>query len=80
MGNTPDEQYSELIKRLVDRLERLSADSTYAHRASGLRGSLLRYIELIEAGHLINSDDLDQLVESSFDILKDAAKEIGDSE
>jgi hypothetical protein len=77
-----DDKNIELIKLLIDRLEHLSADSTYAHRASGLRGSLLRYMERIEAGDLMNSDDqtrLDQLVESGFEILILSAKEIGAS-
>lgn len=69
----------ELIKRLVDRLERLSADSTYAHRASGLRGSLLRYLEQVQAGGIVSLDELDQLVEYGFRILQEAAKEIGGS-
>lgn len=77
-----DDKNIELIKLLIDRLEHLSADSTYAHRASGLRGSLLRYMERIEAGDLMNSDDqtrLDQLVDSGFEILILSAKEIGAS-
>jgi hypothetical protein len=77
-----DDQSYELIKRLTDRLEHLSADSTYAHRASGLRGSLLRYMERIEAGGQMNNDDqtqLNQLVENGFEILELAAKEIGAS-
>ena len=74
-----DEQYLELVKRLVDRLERLSADSTYAHRASGLRGTLLRFIGRIEAGEATNSDDLDQQIGYGFEILNSAAKEIGAS-
>lgn len=77
-----DDKILELIKRLIDRLEHLSADSTYAHRASGLRGSLLRYMERIEAGDRMNSDDqaqLEQLVEHGFEILKLSAKEIGAS-
>jgi hypothetical protein len=41
---------AELIKLLIDRLEHLSADSTYAHRASGLRGSLLRALDQIKNG------------------------------
>lgn len=77
-----DEQYLELIKRLTDRLERLSADSIYAHQASGLRGSLLRCIEQLESGELLDSEDrsrLDDLVGYGFDILELAAKEIGKS-
>lgn len=77
-----DDKNLELIKRLIDRLEHLSADSTYAHRASGLRGSLLRYVERIEAGSHLNNDDqaqLNQLVEHGFEILILSAKEIGAS-
>ncbi len=67
----------ELVDRLVARLERLSADSTYAHQASGLRGTLLRQLERLEAGTEVNVDELDQLVERGYEILKDAAREIG---
>jgi hypothetical protein len=76
-----DQNYN-LAKLLTDRLEHLSADSTYAHRASGVRGSLLRYMERIEAGERMNSDDqvlLDQLIQYGFEILELAAKEIGAS-
>jgi hypothetical protein len=74
------EQELELVKRLTNRLERLSVDSTYAHRASGLRGSLLRYIERLEQGEQIRKEDqtrLDELVGYGFEILELAAKEIG---
>jgi hypothetical protein len=79
---TLNDQDLELLKRLIDRLEHLSADSTYAHRASGLRGSLLRYMERIETGEQMNSVDqaqLDQLVDYGFEILIHVAKEIGAS-
>ena len=71
-----------LIKRLIDRMEHLSADSTYAHRASGLRGSLLRYAEVLEMGESISREEraqLDQLVGYGFEILELAAKEVGAS-
>jgi hypothetical protein len=74
------EQELELVKRLTNRLERLSVDSTYAHRASGLRGSLLRYIERLEHSEQISKEDqtrLDELVGYGFEILELAAKEIG---
>lgn len=74
------DKYLDLIKRLADRLEHLSADSTYAHRASGLRGSLLNVMETHEAGEPMDKAEqtrLDQLVESSFEMLKLAAEEIG---
>lgn len=72
-----DAGYLQLIKRLVERLERLSADSTYAHHASGLRGSLLRNIGHIEDGIEVSFTELDQLVEYGFEILRQAAREIG---
>lgn len=74
-----DEHDVELIKRLINRLERLSADSTYAHKASGLRGSLLNYMEQVETGASVDRDELDQLVEYGFRVLQAAAKEIGGS-
>ena len=39
-----------LAWQLAYRLERLSVDSHWAHLASGLRGSLLKRIELFEEG------------------------------
>ncbi len=72
-----DQSYLELLKRLVDRLEWLSADSTYAHQASGLRGTFLQYIERLEAGEEVSEAELDWLVEYGFEILRLAAKEIG---
>lgn len=69
----------ELIKRLIDRLEHLSADSTYAHRASGLRGSLLRHLERIEKDSGSSHDEqkeLSQLMEEGFGILNLAAKDM----
>ena len=76
-GQGTNEASLELVKRLVDRLERLSADSTYAHRASGLRGSLLRSISRIEAGDGVSQAELNQQVEHGFEILRLAAREIG---
>jgi len=76
-GLTVDESYLELLKRLVDRLERLSADSTHAHQASGLRGMFLRYIERLEAGEEVSNAEVDWLVEYGVEILRLAAKEIG---
>jgi hypothetical protein len=82
LGFSLDDLNLNLIKRLTDHLEHLSVDSTYAHLASGLRGSLLHYMERIEAGEWLNDDDqaqLDQLVEYGFQILELAAREIGAS-
>jgi hypothetical protein len=77
MSQPLDDQYLELLERLANRLERLSADSIYAHQASGLRGTLLRYIERVEAGTDVSHTEMDQLVEYGFEILRLAAEEIG---
>ena len=82
MGFPLDERYLSLIQRLAERLEHLSVDSTYAHRASGLRGSLLRSMERIEGGGRLDREEqtrLDELMEAGFQILELAAKEIGAS-
>ena len=60
-----------LIDMLVARLERLSADSYWAHQASGVRGSLLRFIE----NERLDSSEVDILVEMGFDFLEKAARE-----
>jgi hypothetical protein len=39
----------QTARQLVKRLERLSVDSLWARRASGLRGALLRNLEALEA-------------------------------
>ena len=59
-------------------LERLSADSIWAHRASGLRGSLLRALAGLEIRQPtpIESSELNRLVQVGFDILEKAAREI----
>jgi len=61
----------DLIDMLVARLERLSADSYWAHQASGVRGSLLRIIE----NERLDSSQVDILVEMGFDFLEKAARE-----
>jgi len=61
----------DLIEMLVARLERLSADSYWAHQASGVRGSLLR---MMDSGE-INSPRAAMLLEKGFDFLEKAARE-----
>lgn len=61
----------EIIEMLIDRLERLSADSFWAHQASGVRGSLLR---ILEDGDQ-DSPRARVLLERGFDFLEKAAKE-----
>lgn len=65
------EDQQVLIAMLIDRLERLSADSYWAHQASGVRGSLLR---IVEDGDQ-DSPQARALVERGFDFLEKAARE-----
>jgi hypothetical protein len=44
--STPDDK---LIRLLLPRLERISVDSYWAHRASGVRGALVKLLEQMEA-------------------------------
>jgi hypothetical protein len=81
MNNDPNHAARiELLKLLATRLERLSVDSIWARRASGLRGSVIKAIEAIDLGNNLSDDDLDMLIEKSFFILRSAAREIPDAE
>ncbi len=70
----------ELLHLLADRLERLSVDSRWARRASGLRGNILKVLEEADSGKPVAADRLDLLTDSAFDILRQAAREIPDLE
>lgn len=80
------EQRLKNAEMLVARLERLSADSYWAHQASGLRGSLLRCLEEVELSHQVDrlasvqgatpAEQLDRLVDQAFEILVRAAQEV----
>ena len=71
---------------IAQRLERLSADSAWAHAASGHRGSLLKIIDRLEREAdlektpLPEVELLDRLIDKGFDLLARAAREIGDPE
>jgi hypothetical protein len=68
------------IDLLLDRLARLSADSHWAHRASGIRGAILRARLQVKQGEAVGQkDELWELVDQGFLILKRAASEIPDS-
>ena len=65
----------KLIRLLLARLERVSVDSYWAHRASGIRGGLLRTLENLENGQSVGQSTLSELIASAFNILTKAAKE-----
>lgn len=66
---------TKLITLLLARLERVSVDSYWAHRASGIRGALLRTLEEIEKGTFTGQTNANELISSAFTILTRAATE-----
>jgi hypothetical protein len=67
----------ETLARLVlARLERVSVDSALAHRASGIRGALLRYLEDAERGSPASPRVLDRILQQAFWILEQEARRI----
>ena len=73
MGNTKIQ--NQLLEMLLARLERISADSYWAHRASGVRGALLRVLEKLENGRPVSGSELKRLVDLGFRILENATME-----
>jgi len=67
-------QEIELIRMLLDRLERVSADSYWAHRASGVRGSLLEMMDCIERGQEVKDSNLRNFTNLAFSVLQRAAE------
>ncbi|MDD2921298.1 MAG: hypothetical protein PHQ36_03345 [Anaerolineales bacterium] len=65
----------DLLRLLLLRLEKISADSVWAHRASGVRGSLLRALEKIESGESASRLETARLMDMGFYILQKAAEE-----
>lgn len=63
-------------KILVERLARLSADSIWARRASGLRASLDKAVGQIENGGAVDADHIKHLISLGFEFLEKAGKEI----
>jgi hypothetical protein len=85
---SPQKPASLLLKQaqmLIPRLERLSPDSSWAHRASGCRGTLLRLslrldprLKLnLEPGHDEGTDlvTLEHALNQGFQILTEATRE-----
>lgn len=71
----------EQTRLVIERLERISADSIWARRASGHRGNLLKWMERLENsqnGAPISEPELERLqnlLYMSFNILENAARE-----
>ncbi len=63
------------LQFLLARLERISADSVVAHRASGVRGAMLRLVERLEKGRPVQGGEVKRLIESGYSLLEKAAEE-----
>jgi len=57
---------------LLDRLERISADSQWAHQASGIRASIAKSLTNSQTDLIL----LERLLDRGFNILEKAAAEI----
>jgi hypothetical protein len=79
MGSDRDGRL-ELLRLLAARLERLSVDSHWARRASGLRGNIIKVLEETDATNEVTESRLDLLTEAAFDLLRRAARELPDVE
>ena len=66
---------TQVMSLLMQRLERISADSIWAHHASGVRGSLLKLAQQLEEGQPVDSPATRQLIDYGFQILERAARE-----
>ena len=64
-------------KLLVSRLERISADSIWAHKVSGIRGSLLKILEIpYEELSINDTKRLDDLVITASEYLEQTCIEL----
>ncbi len=70
-------------REVVRRIERISADSCWAHQSSGVRGSLWRAIDRLERSlrgkARFDPDDLaarNRLLDKGYEMLTQAAREI----
>ena len=69
------ESNEKIIRMLLPRLERISVDSYWAHRASGVRGALTKILDHMETGDAIDPESVKTNILIGFEILKEAARE-----
>ena len=69
------EPSEKIIRMLLPRLERISVDSYWAHRASGVRGALTKILDDMETGQTIDPESVRTNLLIGFEILKEAAEE-----
>ncbi|HNM38018.1 MAG TPA: hypothetical protein PKI33_13195, partial [Anaerolineales bacterium] len=61
-----DKEPLRTLRFLLSRLERISADSSVAYRASGVRGSMLRMVEKLEKGRPVPGPAVRRLIEIGY--------------
>ena len=77
MTKKPIQNQEQLANILLSRLEKLSADSPWAHRASGIRASIAKTLSREELSlHSSAARGLKDLLKLGFEILEKAAGEI----
>lgn len=69
------EPSERLIRLLLARLERISVDSYWAHRASGVRGALVKLLGQMEMGETVDPVSLRTNLRIGFEVLEKAAEE-----
>ena len=81
MNQGPPPQQEQLAQILLNRLEKISVDSPWAHQASGIRASIAKLLSRKEFS-LENpvTRDLEGLLKLGFEILEKAASEIPDNQ
>jgi hypothetical protein len=73
-------QQIDLLRLLASRLERLSADSHWARRASGMRGNIIKIIDQFDSSKPVSTKSLETLTDAAFELLRKAAQELPDLE
>ena len=71
----------ELVRMISQRLERLSADSRWAHISSGYRGSMIKLVDSLEGEGEASEEDrrrLEHLIDKGLEFLTNAARDMGD--
>ena len=64
------------LRFLLARLERISADSVVAHRASGVRGAMFRTLDQLEKQEQVSEEEVKRLIQSGYAFLERAAEEM----
>ena len=80
--NNDSARLIDRAQMVIQRLEKLAADSAWQHRSSGLRGSLLKLVEKLEMESSTADEQdriqLESLIIQGLEILAGAAQEIPD--